>query len=322
MPTLSYAILGTGALGGFYGGRLLRAGHEVHFLLRSDYQHVRRHGLRIDSKEGDFILPRVNAYARAGDMPACDVVVISLKTVYNHLLPELLPPLLKPGGAVLVLQNGLGVEEEVARAAGPHQGAAIIGGMCFLCSNKLGPGHICHLDYGLVTMAAYRPDGTPAGITPAMRRIAADFEQAGIPIALAEDLQDARWRKLVWNIPFNGLSVVLNAATTQIVGNPHSRALAQELMQEVLAGAAACGRHIQPGFIQDMLAATDQMVPYFPSMRVDHDLRRPLEVEAIFGNPLRAARQAGLALPRLDVLYRQLCFFDSRNRADNGALKR
>lgn len=312
MPPLSYAILGTGALGGFYGGRLARAGREVHFLLRSDYQHVRRHGLRIDSKEGDFTLPRVNAYASVSDMPACDVVVISLKTVYNHLLPVLLPPLLKAGGGVLVLQNGLGVEEQVAQVAGS---AAIIGGMCFLCSNKLGPGHICHLDYGLITMAAYTPDGTPAGITPPMRRIAADFEEAGIPIALVEDLAAARWRKLVWNIPFNGLSVVLNATTAQIVGNPHSRALAQGLMQEVLAGAAACGRRIPADFIEEMLAATEQMVPYKPSMRIDYDLRRPLEVEAIFGNPLRTARQAGLTLPRLDALYRQLSFLDERNRA-------
>ena len=315
MPAQSYAILGSGALGGFYGARLAQAGHEVHFLLRSDYQHVRRHGLRIDSKEGDFTLPRVNAYASAGDMPACDVVVIGLKTVHNHLLPEMLPPLLKAGSVVLVLQNGLGIEEQVARSAGS---AAIIGGLCFLCSNKLGPGYICHLDYGLVTMAAYTADGRPAGITPPMRGIAADFEQAGIPISMAEDLAAARWRKLVWNIPFNGLSVVLNATTAQIVGNTHSRTLARELMQEVLAGAAACGRQIPAGFIQEMLAATDQMVAYHPSMWVDYDLRRPLEVEAIFGNPLRAARQAGLALPRLDVLYQQLCFLDGRNRAGEG----
>ena len=85
----TYAILGTGALGGYYGACLQRAGLDVHFLLRSDYEHVKEHGLIVESPDGDFTLPHVNAYQDVAKMPACDVVVVALKTTQNHLLPEI-----------------------------------------------------------------------------------------------------------------------------------------------------------------------------------------------------------------------------------------
>jgi 2-dehydropantoate 2-reductase len=85
-------------------------------------------------------------------------------------------------------------------------------------------------------------------------------------------------------------------------------------MQEVVTGAAACGRAITPGFVQEMLDRTDRMKPYRTSMKIDFDAHRPMEIEAIFGNPLRAAQEAGCQLARLETLYRQLKFLDARNR--------
>ncbi|MDX2212220.1 MAG: putative 2-dehydropantoate 2-reductase [Oculatellaceae cyanobacterium bins.114] len=316
---LSYAILGGGALGGFYGARLQQAGAEVHFLLRSDYEHVRQFGLVIDSPEGDFTLPQVNAYRTVEDMPRCDVVAIALKTTQNHLLPKLLPPVLKDDGVVLVLQNGLGVEANVAAIVG---GDRVIGGLCFLCSNKIAPGHIHHLDYKKIDMGEYSADYAPVGITHRMQAIAQDFERAEIPIELAEDLFLARWKKLVWNIPFNGLSVVLNATTHEMMADDHTRSLAEQLMREVLAGAAVCmqattsggDRCIPEEFIHTMLDHTAKMKPYRTSMKIDYDEHRPLELEAIFGNPLRAVKQAGAFLPQITTLYQQLQFLDARNR--------
>jgi 2-dehydropantoate 2-reductase len=307
---MTYAILGTGALGGYYGACLQRAGLEVHYLLRSDFAHVQRHGLMVESPDGDFALPQVNAYRRSPDMPRCDVVVVALKTTQNHLLPELLPPVVKDDGVVLVLQNGLGVEAAAAAIAGPER---ILGGLCFLCSNKVGPGYIRHLDYKKIALGEYSATGKAVGITERLRRIAADFERAGIPIELAEDLVLARWKKLMWNIPFNGLSVVLNATTQEMMSNPDSRALAEALMREVMQGAAAQGRAIAPEFVQTMLDHTANMKPYRTSMKIDYDEKRPLEVEAMYGNPLRAAQVAGVNLPRIQLLYQQLRFLDAQN---------
>jgi 2-dehydropantoate 2-reductase len=308
MEQRSYAIVGAGALGGFYGARLQQAGCEVHFLLHSDYEHVQRQGLICESKDGDFVLPTVHAYRDARDMPRCDVVCVCLKTTQNHLLPELLPPVVKHNGAVLVMQNGLGVEEYVAKIVGAER---VLGGLCFLCSNKIGPGHIRHLDYGMVSLGEF----ASRGVSDRMRGIADDFQRAGIPVQLAEDLAVARWQKLVWNIPYNGLSVVLNANTDALMADPHTRRLVELIMQEIVADAHAVGVAVDQEIIERMLQYTDNMKPYRTSMKIDFDERRPMEVESIFGNPLRAAQQAGAKSPLIGMLYRQLRFLDERNRA-------
>ncbi|WP_005032604.1 putative 2-dehydropantoate 2-reductase [Holophaga foetida] len=309
MQPTRYAILGTGALGGFYGARLERAGSEVHFLLHSEYDHVVKHGLMVESKEGDFHLPKVNAYKSVEDMPKCDVAIVAWKAVQNHLLPALLPAVLKEDGVVLVLQNGLGVEEAAAAAAPGHR---VFGGLCFICSNRVGPGHIRHLDYGSIRMAEHSPDGKPAGISDTLRRIGSDFEHAGIEVSLLDDLILARWQKLVWNIPYNGLSVVLDANTSELMEDPDSLALVEGLMWEVLEGAAACGRVIPGEFVQKMLDMTRVMTPYRASMKIDYDERRAMEVEAIHGAPLRIAEAAGVELPILKTLYHQLKFIGTR----------
>ncbi len=307
----TYAILGTGALGGYYGACLQRAGKEVHFLLHRDYDRVKEHGLVIDSPGDDFTLPSVNAYNSASTMPKCDVVVVALKTTQNHLLPQLLPPVVKNDGVVLVLQNGLGVESEVAQIVGNSR---VMGGLCFLCSNKVGAGHIRHLDYKEIKLGEYSPNYQPGGISERMRIIGADFEKAGIPIQLAEDLLLARWQKLVWNIPYNGLSVVLDATTSALMADVSTLALVRELMDEVVAGAKKCDRTIPDSFVDEMLDHTAKMKPYRTSMKIDYDEKRALEVEAIFGNPLRMVHSAGTQLPRIATLYQQLKFLDTKNR--------
>ncbi|MHC5862594.1 putative 2-dehydropantoate 2-reductase [Nostoc sp.] len=314
MSKRSYAILGTGALGGFYGAKLQKAGLDVHFLLKSDYEYVSKSGLVIESRDGDFTLTQVNAYNDIEKMPQCDVVVVALKTTQNHLLPQMLPPLVRDNGVVLVLQNGLAVEEEVAKIVG---NVSIIGGLCFLCSNKVGAGHIRHLDYGQITIGGYASDYDPTGITDKMRQIADDLKSAGISMELAEDLLLGRWKKLVWNIPYNGLSVILNARTDELMSYVHTRKLVEQLMYEVAAGAKSCGRIIPDSFIQTMLDYTVKMKPYRTSMKIDYDERRPLEVEAIFGNPLRKVQAAGVDLPQISCIYQQLKFLDEIRRVEN-----
>lgn len=303
-----YAIIGTGAVGGFYGGLLARAGFDVHFLLHSDLEHVRRHGLKVESVQGDFHLPRVNAYGSTAEMPPCDVTILALKSTQNHLLAELLPPVMGERGAVLVLQNGLCPEADSAAIVGADR---VLGGVCFLCSNKVGPGHIRHLDYGRIVLGEHRPaEAVPAGITARVESLLADLRSAGIDAHGSEDQWSARWKKLMWNIPFNGLSVALGASTDALIGNPFSAALAESLMEEVRHAAAACGREIDAGATREMIDHTREMVPYESSMRLDYLARRPMEVEAIFGDPVRAADRAGFDAKQIRMLYQQLKFLD------------
>lgn len=298
------AIIGTGAVGGYYGALLQRAGHRVHFLLHSDYEQVCRHGLIVESVNGDFRLENVLAYRAAADLPACDLVIIALKTTANAFLPELLPvSLLSEGGVVLSLQNGLGSEEQIAAVIGAK---SILGGLCFLCSNKVGPGHIRHLDYGLITVGEYRADGSAAGITPRVEAVTALLDSAGIPVQAIPDLALARWKKLVWNIPFNGLSVVYQCLTDKLITDPTIRQHCIDLMHETVAAAQVCGYFIEPEFIEKMISNTERMKPYAPSMKLDFDRGSPMETDSIYAEPIRRAEAAGFAMPLAKKVLDQL----------------
>ncbi len=305
--TTSYAVLGVGALGGLYGGLLANAGFDVHFLLRSDLEFVRQQGLRVDTPLGDFHLRSVNAYAEAGDMPQVDVVLVCWKATQNDKLADALRPICRADTLVLVLQNGWDVERAAADVVGEDR---VLGGCCFLCSNKIGPGHIHHLDYGRIAFGEYSLSLSGA-VTERMARIAEDFKRAKIDMQPAKDLRAVRWRKLMWNIPYNGLSVVLQADTQQIMSDPQASLLAEELMLEVREAAAACGKEIELSHISKMLEDTRKMVPYDSSMLLDYRAGRPMEVEAIFGNTLRAALAAGYRPAKVEMLYRQLAFLNS-----------
>ncbi|MFI4861928.1 MAG: putative 2-dehydropantoate 2-reductase [Phycisphaerales bacterium JB063] len=306
MSQRSYAILGTGALGGYYGARLLHAGCTVRFLLRGDYTHVQAQGMRVESMHGTQVLPQVEAYRDASEMPPSDVAVVAMKTTQNDALASMLPHAVKPDGAVLVLQNGLEPERHAAGLVGAER---VIGGLCFLCSNRVGPGHFVQTRFDHIRLGEY----AQRGITPRLNEIAADFCAGDVQTEAVDDLPLTRWKKLVWNIPYNGLSAVLDADTHELMHNADTEALVTELMQETARAARATGGHdIDDAFIETMLGNTRKMGPYLPSMQIDRRLGRAMEVEAIFGDPVRRAASNGCPVPLIQTLYRQLRLLDAR----------
>ena len=145
-----------------------------------------------------------------------------------------------------------------------------------------------------------------------MRGIAEDLTAARTPALLDEDLIRARWRKLLWNIGFNPLSVILDATTDELMADPGTVALIRTLMTEVAAVAAAEGRELPASLIEDLLRITAGMTPYATSMKLDADAGRPMEVEAMLAEPLRRAERAGVAMPSVSLLHSQLAFLDAR----------
>lgn len=309
--TRKYAVIGTGALGGYYGAMLQKAGFPVHFLLRSDYEIAHQQGLTVESVNGNFKLPEIAAYNDSQKMPLCDGIIVALKATQNHLLPQILPPILHQNSVVILLQNGIGVEPEIAQIPGVNK---VIGGLCSICCYKVAPASFRHLAYGQITLGEYNKDYQACGITPLLEEIGNDFQKAGIPIKLSPDLMYSRWQKLVWNIPYNSLSVILDATTDEMMNHPESRQLVTEIMQEVLLGATATNRQIPDSYIQEMLSHTDNLeTPYLTSMKLDYNARRPLEIETILHNPLKIAQSAELELPKIQALYYQLKFLCDRH---------
>jgi len=297
-----YAIVGCGAIGGLYGARLIAAGHDVTFLVRSGADELRAEGLRLDSVDGDLVLApgSFGVATETAAVPPVDVVVVATKATAAVDVSALL------GGSVTlaVFQNGLGVEA-AADERSPGAGA-VVGALCFVCAAKVGPAHVRHDDYGRVTLAPHR------GGMAATEAIGADLAAAGVEVEVTEDLTTARWRKLLWNVPFNGLTALLDVGTDELLAGEAGRALVRSLMDEVVAAGRASGAAIGPDDVEGMLAMTQAMVPYRTSMALDVVAGRPLEHDAIHGAAVRAGTAAGVAMPRTEALWRALDVLDHR----------
>jgi len=312
---MKIGMVGCGALGSFYGAKLCRDGQEVHFLLRSDYEVVRRKGVRVHSVEGDFrVHPKC---ARAPEqIGVCHLVLIGLKTTANDQFSRMLPPLVGEGSAVMTLQNGLGNEEQLAALFGRER---ILGGLCFVCLNRVEPGVVHHLAHGTIVMGEHGrwPE-------PRTHDIASLFRHAGVPCKVTDSLERAHWEKLVWNIPFNGLGVASAAGyealsaprsalgmprspgpcltTDQLLADSRWESLVRELMLEVIGAANALGFKISESVAAKQIARTLAMGAYKASTLIDFERRQPLELESMFLEPLRQARRAGVQAPRLAAL--------------------
>lgn len=305
-------IVGTGAIGGFYGLMLARAGHDVHFLLRSEYMAVVEQGLRLNSAvHGKLQLQPVQAWNRAEDMPPCDWLLVGVKTNSNAELAPLLARLAAPGAKVVLLQNGLSVEEQL-RPLLPES-LHLLGGLCFICTHRSAPGVIEHQALGAINLGYHSgPCGSQQEVGRGLvEEGVALFRSAGVDSTAMPDLAQARWQKLVWNVPYNGLSVLLDAGTSKLMASADSRSLIGDLMQEVVQGAAACGHALPQDYPQQLLAATERMPDYLPSMYHDFAHKRPLELEAIYKAPLAAAAAAGCELPKMRMLLQTLRFLDA-----------
>ncbi|MNZ39999.1 2-dehydropantoate 2-reductase [compost metagenome] len=307
-------IIGTGAIGGFYGVMLARAGFDVHFLLRSEFDAVAARGLQLNSMvHGAQALFPVQAYRDAAEMPTCDWLLVGAKTTSNAALAPVIAKAAAPGAKVVLLQNGLAVEDEL-RPLLPES-LHLLGGLCYICAHRSAPGVIEHQSLGAVNLGYHSgPAGDDAGRQALAEEGSALFKAAGIDSAAMANLEQARWQKLVWNVPYNGLSVLLNAGTTALMANADSRELIQAIMQEVVDAATACGHRIPENFAAKLLASTDRMPDYLPSMYHDFVQKRPLELGAIYEAPLAAAAAVGFEMPRIRALYQALRFIDARNQ--------
>jgi 2-dehydropantoate 2-reductase len=308
---MKIAVVGCGAVGSYYGAMLGRSGQEVHFLLRSDFEAVRQKGVAIRSIVGNFhVQPKC---ARTPDeIGVCDLVLIGLKTTANDQFPKLLPPLVGPQTAVVTLQNGLGNAEQLARLFPPEQ---ILNGLCFVCLNRVEPGVIHHLKYGTIVLGEFQRQPGPR-----VQKLAEMFRDATVPCKVADNLAQAQWEKLVWNIPFNGLGVAGAAGyealvtqpsalnlqpvltTDKLLADPRWKQLLRELMLEVIAAAGALGFEIPVAYAEEQIERTRTMAAYKASTLLDFELGRPLELESMFLEPLRRAQTTGVPVPRLAAL--------------------
>lgn len=303
-----FAIVGTGAVAGYYGYRLIRAGHDVHFVGRSHLDVLREQGLCLDILgEGVQRVAGLQVVDDVTELPACDWVLVTTKTTGNAEVAE---QLLRLQGRqkVLLMQNGFG-NEDFMRSLLPER-FSLFAGLCFIYSQRTAPGQVLHLGGGSTNVGWHSGEEGEAQGLAAAQALSELFNAAGIESQQVQ-LPEARWQKLIWNIPYNGLSVVLNATTSMLMDNDSSLALVKSLMDEVVTAAAACGVELSPRLAPAILRNTAKMRDYHPSMYHDFVAGRPMELEVIYRAPLAAAASAGQDMPQTRMLLQQLEFMQA-----------
>jgi 2-dehydropantoate 2-reductase len=267
--------------------------------MRSDLEAVRTHGLRVESVAGDFVVERPQVFASPQEIGPVDLVLVAWKATANAHFAEVIAPLLHAGTAILTLQNGLGNTERLAELFGAER---VLGGLCFVCINRVAPGRIQHTAKGLVTVGEFARE--PGARIAEIERC---FTAALIECRAVPHLATAQWAKLVWNVPFNGLCIAEGGITTaDLLAKPHGETEARALMREVIAGAAALGLEVPERVIEQHIVATREMGAYRPSSMIDYAEGRAVEVDAIFAEPLRRAREAGARLPHWERLLERI----------------
>jgi 2-dehydropantoate 2-reductase len=306
-------MIGSGAIGGYFGYHLARAGFDVHFLLRSEYDAVASRGLAIVGKKfADAVPVTVNAYRRIDEMPKCDWLMLGAKANSNDALAPLIARAAADGAKVICMQNGLSVED----ALRPMLPASVhlLGGLGWIGVHREAPGVVRHIALGDIHLGYH--SGPQDGRSPQsiLDDGVAMFTASGVGSQAIPNLVEARWRKLLWNVPYNGLSALLKVNTKVLSEDPDSRELVIAIMEEVRQGAAACGYPLPKALPQQLVEMTATSIgEYLPSMYFDAVLHRPMELDVMYAEPLAAARAAGCVLPRTDALYHALRVLDRQS---------
>jgi 2-dehydropantoate 2-reductase len=289
-------IIGAGAIGAFYGALLAKAGAEVSVVCRSDYDHVKLHGFSINSHQlGRWHFIPTQVLRQVSEFTGiADYVLLCTKVTPELDRVRLIRPVVTGNTAIVFIQNGVEIEEEIVSAFPNNE---VISGLAFICCNRIHVGEIAHLAYGQLTL------GNLFGfISPKTESLCALFNQAGIECEASANIISRRWQKCVWNAPFNPLSVLSGGLSTLVILQSQET-FVRRIMQEICLIAEACGHRLPDNIVNLNIANTYVMPPYKTSMLLDYEKGQAMETEAILGNALRAGQRENITSPHLESVY-------------------
>jgi 2-dehydropantoate 2-reductase len=291
-------IIGAGSVGAYFGGRLAQQGAKVTVVCRSDYNEVLKNGYNVKSVAGDFHFKPYSVLNSAADYQGkADYVLLATKVLPEINFKNLLEGVLQPDTAVVLMQNGVEIEAPVAEIL-PEENE-LISAIIYIGASRPKPGEVLHEGAGFLSIGNF-----PQGASEKVRDLAEMFHRAKVRCDVVEDIVKLRWQKLVWNAPYNPISVLGGHADTEVImNNKNSAGLARAVMEEVCAIAKAAGHELDKNVVDENIDFTINFPPYKPSMLQDFENGRPLEVEAILGNAVRAADREGVEVPHLRTMY-------------------
>jgi len=304
------AVFGTGGVGGYFGGRLAEAGEDVIFIARGEHlRAIKEKGLKVDSRDGDFVIYPAAATDIVSDVGVVDLVIVGVKAWQVPDAARAMKPLVGSDTTVLPLQNGVDAVSQLIETLGSDR---VVGGLCRIVSFVVEPGHIRH-----------------AGSTPSViigeldnrqtRRIATIeqlFKRAGVVITIATDIQVALWTKLLFIAAFSGVGAIANAPAGVLRTDPQRRTQMLSAMQEIYALARARGINLPSDSVDTVMAAVDALSEdATSSMQRDIAAGKPSELESQNGVVVRMAHEAGIEVPTNALIYHTLRPLEEKARA-------
>ncbi|GAA2740331.1 2-dehydropantoate 2-reductase [Terrabacter aerolatus] len=289
------AVLGTGGIGGYFGGRLAMAGHDVTFLARGAHlAAIREHGLVVTSVAGDFTVEGARATDDLASIGEVEAVLLAVKTWQLPPVLEALPALVGPATAVVTAQNGVEAPDQAAAAVGR---GAVLPGIAKIFAFIDGPGRVTHAG-GPASLAFDEWAPTPGAPSERVTRLRDAVTASGAVSPVPEDIWAELWSKMLFVVPFGGLGAALDATIGDLRSKPSSRALLGDAMREVEALARARGIHLPAGVIAGTMAFVDDQ-PADATTSLQRDLLegRPSELDAWTGAVVRLAGESGVDVP-------------------------
>jgi 2-dehydropantoate 2-reductase len=303
-------VVGAGAIGAFYASVLARAGCEVSVVARSDYDAVVREGYRIRSATlGDLSFRPAQVMRAAGEYRGkADYVLCALKDVRGVDRAALIRPALAASSAIVLVQNGIDVEKDIAAALPGHE---LISAVAYAAVSREAPGHVVHHSgFTRLVLGNY-----PKGVSAAVGRLASLVKAGGTNVQATEDIVGARWQKCAWNTVFNPISALGGGlGTTEILASEATTQFARQAIDEVCAIAKAAGHPLPDDTAEKHIAGTLRLPNYISSMGQDRLAGRPMETEALIGNAVRIARALGVPAPQLEALYALLLMIEQKGK--------
>jgi 2-dehydropantoate 2-reductase len=302
-------IMGTGAVGSFYGGQLARAGHKVTFVARGENLHrLRQNGLVVRSIHGDFHLEQVHATDRPEEVGLCDLVLVCVKSYDTESVAQLIRPTVGPDTVILSLQNGVENEDLLAKTLGRF---CVMGGMAYIGAELTSPGVVVHSAAGAVAFGERHGKRTVRA-----ERLEQIFLAAGIQARLSPDIVRTQWDKLMWNAAFNAIATLTHSTVGEVLAHSLTRQLVRDTMREVIAVAQAQGLDLPTSRADEHIESSQHppLSDFMTSMAQDLARGKRLEYDALNGAVVRFGERFRVPTPFNQLLYSLLARLDPASR--------
>lgn len=295
------AIIGVGGVGGYFGGRLAQAGIDTTFIARgATLDALRTRGLRVDSVEGDFVLERVNATDDPATAGHVDAILLAVKAWQLADAAKNLDPMLGPDTMVVPLENGIDAPDVLTPIVGREH---VLGGLCAIVSFIVEPGHIRHAAFDPIVMFGELDNARTARV----ERLRDAFTRAGVNAQVPDDIHHSMWTKLLFIAVMSGIGALTRVPVDVWRASPEIRDIALAALRDIVAVAAARGVDLGAGAVDKTWQRYEGMAPgSTASLQRDVMEGKPSELDAQLGAIVRLARESGVDVPVLSLIYHAL----------------